>query len=75
MRDARFESLRLELLEGGVTPVYVERTILELAEHYADLEARRSPPGSAPKKRLAPRGPRSATSARSRPRSSRIPSS
>jgi len=38
MRDARFELLRLELLEAGVAPVYVERTILELAEHYADLE-------------------------------------
>lgn len=39
MRDARFESLRLELLQSGVAPVYVERTILELREHYDDLEA------------------------------------
>jgi hypothetical protein len=38
MRDARFESLRLELLEGGVAAVYVDRTLLELREHYADLE-------------------------------------
>ena len=38
MPDGRFESLRLELLRSGVTPVYVERTILELAEHYSDLE-------------------------------------
>jgi hypothetical protein len=38
MPDGRFESLRLELLRGGVTRSYVERTILELAEHYADLE-------------------------------------
>jgi hypothetical protein len=38
MREGQFESLRLELLRSGVTPVYVERTILELAEHYADLE-------------------------------------
>lgn len=38
MRDERFESLRLELLRSGVTPVYVERTILELEEHYTDLE-------------------------------------
>ena len=37
MRDARFESLRLELLRSGVAPVYVERTILELGEHYDDL--------------------------------------
>jgi hypothetical protein len=38
MPDAQFESLRLELLESGVAPVYVERTIVELREHYADLE-------------------------------------
>ena len=35
----QFEALRLELLRGGVTPVYVERTLLELGEHLADLEA------------------------------------
>ena len=39
MRDAQFESLRLELLRSGVTPGYVERTILELGEHYLDLES------------------------------------
>jgi hypothetical protein len=39
MRDTQFESLRLELLGSGVTPVYVERTILELTEHYCDLES------------------------------------
>jgi hypothetical protein len=39
MLDARFESLRLELLRSGVAPHYVERTILELREHYDDLEA------------------------------------
>lgn len=39
MREGQFESLRLELLRSGVTPVYVERTILELEEHYADLES------------------------------------
>ena len=38
MPDTRFEALRLELLRGGVAPVYVERTIMELGEHYADLE-------------------------------------
>lgn len=38
MRDARFESLRLELLQSGVTPAYVERTIIELSEHQDDLE-------------------------------------
>ena len=40
MREKRFESLRLELLQSGVSPVYVERTILELTEHYSDLELR-----------------------------------
>src|SRR5688572_13605611 len=39
MRDAQLESLRLELLKGGVTPFYVERTIVELTEHYSDLES------------------------------------
>jgi hypothetical protein len=38
MRDTQFEELRVELKRGGVAPVYVERTLLELAEHYADLE-------------------------------------
>jgi hypothetical protein len=38
MPDGRFESLRLELLRSGVAPVYVERTIIELGEHYDDLE-------------------------------------
>jgi hypothetical protein len=39
MPDERFESLRLELLRSGVAPLYVERTILELGEHYTDLES------------------------------------
>ena len=39
MPDGQFEPLRLELLRSGVTPAYVERTILELVEHYADLES------------------------------------
>ena len=39
MREGEFESLRLELLERGVNPAYVERTVLELREHYADLES------------------------------------
>lgn len=34
-----FAALRLELLRGGVSPLYVERTILELGEHYEDLES------------------------------------
>jgi len=38
MPDQRFEALRLELHKGGVDPVYIERTILELNDHYADLE-------------------------------------
>jgi hypothetical protein len=39
MPDERFESLRLELLRGGVAPLYVDRTIVELCEHLADLES------------------------------------
>ena len=39
MPDLRFEALRLELRNCGVAPVYVERTIVELGEHYADLES------------------------------------
>ncbi len=35
---AHFAALRRELLQGGVSPLYVERTILELGEHYEDLE-------------------------------------
>jgi hypothetical protein len=33
-----FAALRRELLRGGVSPLYVERTILELGEHFEDLE-------------------------------------
>ena len=35
---AQFESMRLELLRGGVSPIFAERTIIELSEHYEDLE-------------------------------------
>lgn len=39
MPDPRhFEALRLELLRGGAAPLYVERTLRELLEHYTDLE-------------------------------------
>jgi hypothetical protein len=33
-----FEMLRSTLIRGGVAPRYVARTVLELREHYADLE-------------------------------------
>jgi len=39
MREGQFESLRLELLRSGVSPVYAERTVLELEEHFFDLES------------------------------------
>lgn len=39
MREGQFESLRLELLRSGVSPVYAERTVLELEEHFSDLES------------------------------------
>ena len=38
MPDREFEALRLELLRGGVSPIYVERTIIEFGEHCEDLE-------------------------------------
>jgi len=37
MPNPLFENLKLELLHGGVAPVYVERALLELREHHADL--------------------------------------
>jgi hypothetical protein len=48
MRDAPLESLRLELLRGGVNPLYVDRTIVELGEHYADLESAALAAGQTP---------------------------
>jgi hypothetical protein len=48
MRDERLESLRLELLRGGVSPLYVDRTIVELGEHYADLESAALAAGQTP---------------------------
>src|SRR5690606_19344337 len=39
MPDRRFERLRLELLHAGIAPAYVERTVVELADHYEDLES------------------------------------
>jgi hypothetical protein len=38
MPSEQFEALRLELLRGGIAPVYIERTLTELDEHLADLE-------------------------------------
>ena len=34
----QLDLLKIELLRGGVAPVYVERTLLELREHCEDLE-------------------------------------
>src|SRR5687768_6450619 len=48
MPEPRFERLRLELLRNGVAMVYVDRTITELAEHYADLENAARAAGSSP---------------------------
>ncbi len=38
MPETRFEALKLELQKGGIAPVYIARTLLELEEHYIDLE-------------------------------------
>jgi hypothetical protein len=38
MPDREFHELKGQLLNGGIARIYVDRTILELREHYADLE-------------------------------------
>ena len=38
MPASRFEALKLTLQEGGVAPIYIDRTLRQLEEHYADLE-------------------------------------
>lgn len=48
MPETQFETLRLELLRGGVAPVYIERTLDELGEHYVDLEAAALASGATP---------------------------
>lgn len=37
MQRPEFDRIRHELLAGGVAPRFVERTVLELEEHYADI--------------------------------------
>lgn len=37
MQAPEFNGLRLKLLDGGVSPRFVERTVLELREHYLDV--------------------------------------
>jgi hypothetical protein len=39
MPRPHFEDLELTLMHGGVAPYYVQRTMLELHEHYEDLES------------------------------------
>jgi hypothetical protein len=39
MLSPTFVNLRSALERGGVAPVYVRRTLLELGEHYEDLES------------------------------------
>lgn len=39
MRNAELERLRRELIRGGVARRYIDRTLEELEDHYADLEA------------------------------------
>lgn len=38
MPDREFQELEQRLLQGGIARNYVDRTILELRDHYADLE-------------------------------------
>ena len=39
MSHPDFSGLRFRLLEGGLAPRFVERTVLELKDHYVDAEA------------------------------------
>lgn len=39
MRNAELERLRTELRRGGVARRYIDRTLEELEDHYADLQA------------------------------------
>src|SRR5690606_16062059 len=48
MRDGRFERLRLELLNAGIAPAYVERAVRELTDHFEDLEAAAREAGHGP---------------------------
>ena len=41
-------SLRLELLKRGVSPFYADRTVVELTEHYDDLESAALAAGQTP---------------------------
>ena len=38
MYDRQFRNLRRRLLDGGVAPKHVTRTVKELRHHFADLE-------------------------------------
>jgi hypothetical protein len=38
MPDPQFNELRKQLLGGGVSPRFIQRTVLELREHYCDIE-------------------------------------
>jgi len=48
MQAPELDRLRLALLEGGVAPRFVERTILELREHYLDIAAAALDSGRSP---------------------------
>jgi hypothetical protein len=47
MRE-QLESLRLELLNRGVSSFYADRTVIELTEHYDDLETAARAAGQTP---------------------------
>jgi hypothetical protein len=53
MPETQFEALRLELLKRGIAPLYAGRTIEELEEHYADLEAAALTAGRTPSEAAA----------------------
>lgn len=49
MPEPRFQSLRTQLQEGGVDGRYIERTIAELRDHYADIEQSEIGRGASPR--------------------------
>jgi hypothetical protein len=53
MPDPQFNELRKQLLRGGVAPRFVQRTILELSEHYSDIESDALDCGASPEEAAA----------------------
>ena len=53
MRDLDLRGLRARLLQGGVAPKHVNRTLKELRHHFADLEQKALSEGLSPREAVA----------------------